>query len=459
MTTTVPSKALSGALAACAHAIGHDPARWNMPPLTLARTANAFLVRTGTRSGDVGITFRIPCETGGSWTVEIAGKEVKGLAKTLRPTGSRSADSPPVVIEHHGLHLVLVAGNRRISVPVKQVDDEVPEPKRTIARFPVVRFDDLADRIGAAMSWCCAAPGRDLVQGVHLYPRSTNESLDIPVMVATDGHRLLIDGDVSKTTELPDVFRIGIEGWTAASKAMAGKFTGIDYIHEVHGAENVPGGPTPNAKMHLVFTAGDRVVQVRLDRPNGTLPSWTSFLPPVEGDEFDVTCDRDDLLRVVKSASAMSTGSSPSCSMRPGIDGNALRIRVEGTSGNMEEDVAAEIRSTSACRVCVNPRYVTEALEMVRSPRIRIIQHESPLGAMRFLETPDTASTARTIVVMPVRGGDEREETAPVENVAETQPEEPPVEVPTGLTADEPSDEPDAYDDDIDQQPEHDVAV
>ena len=80
MTTTVPGKALSGALAACAHCIGHDPARWNMPPLTLARTASALLVRTGTRSGDVGITFRIPCETGGSWTVEIAGKEVKGLA-------------------------------------------------------------------------------------------------------------------------------------------------------------------------------------------------------------------------------------------------------------------------------------------------------------------------------------------------------------------------------------------
>ncbi len=226
--------------------------------------------------------------------------------------------------------------------------------------FPVVPGGDLADRLGAAMSWCGTGPGRELVSGVHAYIRSTNTGIDVPVVVATDGHRLLVDGDIEKTTELPDVFRFPAESWAAASKAMATRFTSVEYVHQVHGREDVRDVP-PSDRTYLVFSGDDRVVRLRLERPTAALPTWKSLVTPVDGEhDLDVVVDRDQFARVARSASGIGSGSNRNCSIHEGTDGRCIRIRAEGTGGSMEEVVGAEIRSAPEMSVFLNAAYLEE---------------------------------------------------------------------------------------------------
>jgi hypothetical protein len=330
----------------------------------------------------------------------------------------KDANGGGVEIERTGTSLVVSAGGQRITLHAGDPQDETPGPPDGQSR-PLVGAVDLASRIGDAMTFCAPAEYRDVAKGPYVYLRDAPDgTLVVPVIVATDGHRLYVDGDARDCADGDTVLRIPGDNWPSAARALDAAFERVRLVRTVIPEPACDGDgsekPADRRLDHLVFESPDREVRVLLEEPQTTLPHWASFVPRETGDcRFDVTCDKTDLARAAKAASPASRLSSKTCMLKQVRDRGMLGIRSDDLDGGtVVQEIDAGIQGASDLHVHLNPKYVLDALGAIGTQKVRIRQALPPLDPVRFLEVDEqgTEPRPRAIVVMPVRGHDPTEE-------------------------------------------------
>ena len=177
--------------------------------------------------------------------------------------------------------------------------------------------------------------------------------------------------------------------------------------------------------MRLRFEAADRLVEVAVDEPETSLPHWAGFVPrETNNPDLSITCDRNDLARAIKAVSSVSAAKGAVCMLRADPTKGTLRIlaQTDHDGGMAQQEIAAQVEHAALGYVHLNGRYVLDALGAVRTDRVRVWEHASPLDAVRFAEVvPEGMDLrSRAIVTMPVRGRDPVEEDAP--NGADVEP-------------------------------------
>ncbi len=435
MTTIVPGRALATAMAACAACLDKDTVRHSPGRTRITRTGDAVVLETASRTGRVRMSFRIPCDQGDPWVAEFDAESTARLARALRaiPGGrsKKAANGGGAEIERTETALVVSFAGQRVTVQTRVPAGDEPEPPGSETRI-VADTSDLASRIAAAMPFCAPGEYRDVAKGPFAYFRgSTDGHLVVPVVVATDGHRLYVDGDARDSVDAETVLRVPGDIWPSAAKALDAQFETVRLVRtaipspasEGEAAER----PADRHLDHMVFESADREVRVLLEQPLTSLPRWAGFVPRESGAAgFDVVCDKAELARAMKMAATGSRLSAKSCMLRALPERGLLRVRSADLDGNaVELEVEAVVAGASRPYLHLNPKYVLDALGAVGTGKVRIRQAFPPLDPVRILEVADDGSEPRPLglVVMPVRGNDPPEEDEDV-GTAETETEE-----------------------------------
>ncbi|MDI7266609.1 MAG: hypothetical protein QME96_01275 [Myxococcota bacterium] len=435
MKTIVASKPFAAAAAACSACLEKDPLRHHPGRLRVGRTRDALVLATATRTEKVRISFRIPCEAGEPWVAVLDADGAARLAKALK---SIAAGSPRKNGNGGGVEIVRIettlavsAGGRRVTLHAGNPQDDESGPPDGDTRI-VTGDGDFASRIRRAMPFCAPAEYRDVVKGPFVYFRDADDgSLAVPVVVATDGHRLFVDGDARDCADTDTVLRVPGESWPSAARALDAGFERVRLVRTVVPQSACDGDdekkPADKHLDHLVFESADREVRILLEEPQTSLPHWSSFVPrDTEAAGLDVTCDKADLARAAKAAGSGSRLSSKSCMLKAQPERGMLRIRSADPDGSaVEQEVDAEVRGASDVWVHLNPKYVTDAIGAMGTQKVRIRQMHPPLAPVRFLEVAPGGVELRPrgIIVMPVRGNDPPEESR-AENAGEAEIEQ-----------------------------------
>jgi hypothetical protein len=433
MKTLVPSKPFAAAMVACAACLEKDPLRHHPGRLRIRRTNNEVVLATATRTGKVRMTFRFACEPGDPWVAVIDADGTTRLAKVLKSvatgTPKKNGNGGGAEIEGTETSLVVSAGGQRITLHVGDPQEEEPGPPDGATRI-VTNAADLASRIAGAMPFCAPAEYRDVAKGPFVYLRDADDGmLVVPAIVATDGHRLFVDGDARDCGDTLTVLRVPGDNWSSAARALDTDFDRVRLVRTVIPQSACDGddekSPADKHLDHLVFESADRELRILLEEPQTSLPHWAGFIPrETSPADFDVNCDKADLARAVKAVGSGSKLSPKSCMLKALPGRNVLRIRSADLDGNaVEQEIDAEIRGASTMNVHLNPEYVLDALGAVGTKQVRIRQSLPPLDPVRFLEvTPEGMERRpRGIIVMPVRGNDPPEEA---ENTEQAEAEQ-----------------------------------
>jgi hypothetical protein len=419
LTTIIPCKTFAGAVAACAACLEKDPLRHHPGRMRVSRDADALVLATATRTGKVKVTFRIPCAPGETWVAVVDADGTSRLAKALRPlAGGKKIGNATIEIERTERSLVLIGGGQRMSVPA--CDPMTEETGATAGEtFYVAGETDLAERIAEAMVFANAAEYRSIAKGPFVYLAETDAGLAVPAVVATDGHRLFVDGDARDCSDARFVFQVPGDDWKPATKALATNFDAVRLVRTIVPQPAQEDGRQPPDRWltRLVFEARDRRVEVAVVEPETSLPHWAGFMPrETSNPDLSVTCDRGDLAAAVKALSSVSNEKAAACMLRSDPAAGVMRIltRTDHDGGMAQREIPADVHHSPTGYVHLSGKYVLDCLAAVRTDKVRLFQHSAPLDAVRFIEVvPEgTQLRPRGMVVMPIRGHDPVEEAA-----------------------------------------------
>ncbi|MBI5486494.1 MAG: hypothetical protein HY905_04100 [Deltaproteobacteria bacterium] len=439
MTTIIPCKAFAGAVIACAACLEKDTMHHHPGRMRITRSADALVLATATRTEKVKLTFRIPCEPGEAWVAVVDADGTSRLAKAMRPLASGKKNSNATIeIERTERSLVLVGGGQRMSVPACEpmLEETTPTTGET---FSVAGAADLPDRIAQAMVFANPGEYRSIARGPFAYFSETDGELTVPAVVATDGHRLFVDGDAGDCRDAKIVFQVPGDDWKPATKALATDFDTVRLVRTSIPQPADENGKKPPEKWltRLVFEAADRRVELAVVEPEISLPHWASFVPRETNDpDFSITCDREELAAAVKAVSSVSHEKNAACMLRADPAAGILRIlaQTDNDGGMAQREIPAEVGHSPTKYVHLNGRYMLDCLAAVRTDRVRLFQHSAPLDSVRVIEVaPEgTRLRMRGMVIMPIRGIDPVEEAtatgADAERAAVEDPDDATVE-------------------------------
>jgi hypothetical protein len=439
LTTMIPTRPFIEAVTACASCLEKDPLRLHPGQMRIARDADALVLATATRTEKVKVAFRIPCALGKAWVAVVDAAGTSRLAKALRPlAGGRKSGNATIGIERTERSVVLVGGGQRMSVPA--CDPMTEETASTTGEtFGIVGATDLAERIAEAMVFANPGEYRSIAKGPFVYLTEVDAGLAVPAVVATDGHRLFVDGDARDCPDAKFVFQVGGDDWKPATKALATDFDSVRLVRTIVPQPAPEDSKTPPEKWltQLVFEAADRRVVIAVAEPETSLPHWAGFLPRETNDpDFCVTCDRDELAAAVKAVSSVSNEKGAACMLHADPAAGVMHIltRTDHDGGMAQREIPAEVHHSPTGYLHLSGRYVLDCLAAVRTDKVRLFQHSAPLDAVRLIEVvPEgTKLRPRGMVVMPIRGIDPVEEAtasgADVEHGAVEDPDVAPVE-------------------------------
>jgi hypothetical protein len=419
MTTIVPCKLFATAVTACAACLDKDPLRHLPGRMRITRTPDTLVLATATRTEKVKVAFRIPCEPGETWVAVVDADGTTRLARALRPlAGGKKNGNATIAIDRAERSLVLVGGGQRLSIPACEpmIEETAAAAGET---FSVVGATDLAGRLAAAMTFCKPAEYRTIAKGAFVHLFDSPDGLTIPAVVATDGHRLFVDGDARDCTDAKFVFQVPGDDWRSAAKALTPVLRAVRLSRTAVPQPAGEDGRRPQEKWltSLVFEAADRRVEVMIVEPDTSLPHWAGFIPrETSNPDLSITCDRDDLAASVKAVSSVSALKVATCMLRADPTTGTLRIlaQTDHDGGMAQQEIAAQVAHAPQGYLHLNGKYVLDALGAVRTDRVRLYQHAFPLDAVGFDEVvPDGVEMRpRGIVTMPVRGTDPPETKA-----------------------------------------------
>ena len=417
MTTIIPCKAFAGAVAACAACLDKDTMRVHPGRMRITRKADALVLATATRTEKVKLTFRIPCEPGETWVAVVDADGTSRLAKALRPLASgKKNGNATIEIERAERSIVLVGGGQRMSIPAcdPMTEEATPATGETLG---IADAADLAERIAGAMVFANPGEYRSIAKGPFICFAEVEGGLAVPAVVATDGHRLFVDGDARDCSDAKFVFQVPGDDWKPATKALATNFEAVRLLRTTIPQPAPEDGKTPPEKWiaRLVFESADRRVEIALAEPETSLPHWAGFLPRETNDpDLSITCDRDELAAAVKAVSSVSNEKGAACMLRPDAAAGVLLIltRTDHDGGMAQREILADVTNAPTGCVHLNGRYMLDCLAAVRTDRVRLFQHSAPLDSVRFIEeVPEgTQLRMRGMVIMPIRGHDPVEE-------------------------------------------------
>ncbi|MBI5500822.1 MAG: hypothetical protein HY907_11310 [Deltaproteobacteria bacterium] len=431
LTTIVAAKPLAGALGACAWCLEKDPLHFHPGRTRIARVPDALVLATATRTEKVKLRFRISCEPGETWMAVVDAAGTSRLAKALRPViAGRKNGGATVEIERTERALVLAGGGQRMSVPACEPMPEDAEAPRAGEATSVAGARDLASRIADAMTFCKPAEYRAIAKGPFVYLAAGDGGLVVPVVVATDGHRLFVDGDARDCADAKFVFQVPGDDWKPAARAMVESFDFVRLVRTVVPQPAEEDGKKAQEKSLwcLVFESADRRVEIAVGEPETSLPHWAGFVPrETANPDLSVACDRDELAAAVKATAGVSSENGAACMFRADPATGLLRIATytDADGGTAQREIAADIRHAPAGFVHLSGKYVLDALGAVRTDRVRIWQHAAPLDAVRLIEVAGDGATLRprAMVVMPIRGHDPVESTSADESAQDAAPQ------------------------------------
>jgi hypothetical protein len=413
LTTTLPTKSFAAAVSGCAACLDKDPLRHHPGRMRITRTPDAVVLATATRTEKVKIEFRIPCESGETWTAVVDATGTSRLAKALRPlAGGKKNGNATIAIDRAERSLVLGGGGQRLSIPACEpmIEETAAAAGET---FSVVGAADLAERIAAALTFCNPTMYQTIGKGPFVYFHDAEGGLVVPAVVATDGHRLFVDGDARDCSDAKFVFQVAADDWKPAAKALDTRFDTVRLVRTAvpRPTEEEPNGQEQKYLTRLVFESTDRQVEMTVEEPQTSLPHWAGFLPrETSNPDLSITCDRDELAAAVKAVSSVSAAKGATCMLRADPTTGVLRIlaQTDFDGGMAQQEIAAEVRQAPAGYVHLNGKYVLDALGAVRTDQVRLCQDAFPLDAVRFIEVASekTELRPRGIVTMPVRGHD-----------------------------------------------------
>jgi hypothetical protein len=429
LTTIIPCKPLVAAVSACAACLDKDPLRHLPGRMRITRMPDTLVLATTTRTEKVKIEFRIPCEPGESWGAVVDADGATRLAKALRPlAGTRKNGYASVEVARGDKCITVTGGSQRITVPACDMMQEDPAPPAGDV-FGIVDAQDLASRIAEAMAFCNPTMYQTIGKGPFVYFHDVEGGLAVPAVVATDGHRLLVDGDARDCTDAKFVFQVAGDDWKPAAKALDSR---VDTVRLVRTAIPRPAEEDGNGReekylTRIVFESTDRKVEILVEEPQTSLPHWAGFLPrETSNPDLSITCDRDELAAAVKAVSSVSALKVATCMLRADPTTGTLRIlaQTDHDGGMAQQEIAAEVDHAPHGYVHLRGKYVLDALGAVRTDQVRLCQHAFPLDAVRFGEVaPEgTELRPRGIVTMPVRGRDPVEESEENESTGDEHP-------------------------------------
>ena len=287
----------------------------------MSHDADALVLATATRTEKVKITFRIPCKPGETWVAVVGADVTSRLAKFLRPpVGGKKNGNATIEIERAERSLVLVGGGQRMAIPVcDPMLEETAAPGAGEA-ISVMQAHDLASRIADAMTFCKPAY-HALVKGPFVYFAAVDNGLAVPVVVATDKHRLFVDGDARDCADVKFAFQVLGDDWKAATKAMVVSFDSVRLVRTQVPQPAEEDGKKPHEKWltRLVFETADRRVEVTVAEPETLLPHWADFLPHETAEpDLSVSCDR------AEPAAAVKASKGAACMLRPDPTGTSV---------------------------------------------------------------------------------------------------------------------------------------
>ncbi|MBN1772546.1 MAG: hypothetical protein JXB32_14850 [Deltaproteobacteria bacterium] len=423
MKTLIAARPLAEAVIACAACLEKDPLRHHPGRLSLGHDAGALVLATSTRSGRVRMSFRIPCSPGATWSVLLDSDTASRLARALRPFGTAKANgAAQLQLQRLDQSLAVLAGVQRLTFPVREPELEDAPVVETVTDVVAA---DLSARIAGAMAFTSAGDYRSIAKGPFLYFAQAGGGLAVSVVVGTDGHRLFVDGDARDGTGADTVLQVAGEDWKPAAKAMGTRFDTVELARAPTRRTGQDGAGPEQARQptFLVFRSADRSVHLAAAEPETTLPRWSGFLlDRHEDSDLVVRCERDALAAAVKAVSVVGTRRNAACMLRGLRERGILQVCVQVDDGAVvRQDVAADVHRAPAGYLHLNGRYLQDALAAVRTPTVQLLQHATPLDAVRLVEVGSEAGDLRPrgIVIMPIRGHD------PVEEDTSTELEEP----------------------------------
>ncbi len=417
MTTTIPCKPFAAAIAACTWCLEKDPLRHHPGRTRIARLPDALVLATTTRTEKAKVEFRIPCEPGATWVAVLDADGTSRLAKALRPmAGGKKYGHAAIQIERAERALVVAGSGQRISIPACEpmIEETGPTAGDVLA---VVDSRDLAERIAEAMVFANPGEYRSIAKGPFVCLAEAEGGLAVPAVVATDGHRLFVDGDAHGCTDSKFVFQIHGDDWKPATKALATDFDAVRLVRTAipQPAETDGKKPPERWLARLVFEAADRRVEVAVTEPETSLPHWAGFLPRETAEpDLSVTCDRDELAAAAKAVSSVSNEKGAACMFKADPATGALHIvaYTDHGGGMAQREIPAKVAHSPSGYLHLSGRYVLGCLAAVRTDEVRLFQHSAPLDAVRFIEvvSDGTKLRPRGMLVMPIRGHDPVEE-------------------------------------------------
>jgi hypothetical protein len=346
----------------------------------------------------------IPVPTPVPWTARINAGDAARFTKTLQALAKgRKKGVTPLRLFREDRSLVVTCGVQRLGVPV---EDDSADPG---FEMPVGTWTELdgsvVERIRNAVGFCGNDNTRDVVRGVHLYLGGA--------VIGTDGHRLHIDGPVPEKEEGQVVVRVDADNWSLASRAITKDPTRTGIVAETDGGS--PDSRSDGPVRWLVVSEAERTVAVRIfDESNERLPPWGQLVSePSEAPALDLVIEKQVLAETLATLRTLDRTKS-ACMFRV-VPGRAVldvrSIDPEGSSVALELPLLSG-RSTSRF-THLSTRYLAEALDRVRTERVRLYQNEIPIGAVQVAEVaPDPDWRPLSHVVMPIRGTDPEEHEA-----------------------------------------------
>jgi hypothetical protein len=433
LTTIIPCKPLVAAVSACAACLDKDPLRHLPGTMRITRMPDTLILATTTRTEKVRITMRIPCEPGEAWDAVVDADGATRLAKVLRPLAGKKNGCASVEVARGDKGVTVTASSQRITVPA--CDPMQEDPARAAGDVvDVAGAQDLAARIAEAMTFCNPTMYQMIGKGPFTYFHHAEGGLVVPAVVATDGHRLFVDGDARDCADAKFVFQVTGDDWKPAAKALDTRFDAVRLVRTPvpRPAEENGNGQEQKYLTRLIFESADRQVEITVEEPQTSLPHWAGFLPrETSNPDLSITCDRDELAAAVKAVSSVSALKGSVCMLRADPTTGTLRIlaQTDHDGGMAQQEIPAQIHHPPPGYLHLNGKYMVDALGAVRTNRVRLCQHAFPLDAVRFVEVaPEgTELRPRAIVTMPVRGRDPVEEDATsgsdVEHEADEEPD------------------------------------
>ena len=426
MTTHVTFKQFVGAIGACAACLERDPLRHLPGRMRVTRAADALVLATSTRTDKVKMAFRIPCDPGDSWVAVVDADGTSRLARALRPlAGAKKNGCAMIDLERGERSLVLAGDGQRIVVPACDPvpDDALPAACETIA---LLGAGDLLTRLAQAMTFCNPVGYQPIAKGPFVHLAATDGGLAVTTVVATDGHRLFVDGDARDCGKATHVFQVPGDQWKAVAKATDGSFEAGRLVRTSiprSSDEETRDQPTKYST-RIVLESADRRVELAVDEPETQLPHWAGFVPREMGDpDLSVICSRAALAAAVKSAIGVARLRNSACMLRGRAEQGLLCLcaQTDFDGGIVQREIPAEVQHAPSGYVHLNGRYLLDALAATRTESVRLFQHSAPLDPIRIAEVVPAGAElrARGMVVMPIRGHDPVEADAVEPEVTE----------------------------------------